>query len=169
MINQLLTLARAESGEVQIAKEKINVSAMAESLTEQLEPVATSKDITLTWNCEPNVMAIGDSSWVERILLNLIDNAVKFTQSGGHANVRVSRDDHSAIVEVSDDGPGIMPDALPHIFERFYRADPSRSDRAGAGLGLSLVKWAVDQHSGTVKVDSTPGLGSRFTVRLPAA
>ena len=86
---------------------------------------------------------------------------MKFTPSGGHSKVRVSSDDSGAILEVSDDGPGIPPEALPHIFERFYRA--------GAGLGLALVKWAVDQHSRTVQVDSTPGIGSRFIVRLPAA
>ena len=81
----------------------------------------------------------------------------------------VSRDTQDATLEVSDDGIGIAPDALPHIFERFYRSDPSRSNRAdGAGLGLSLVKWAVDQHHGSVHVESTPGTGSRFLVRFPA-
>jgi len=172
MINQLLTLARAESGEVAIAHESIDISSMAQSLAEQLEPVAASKDVRLSWNCEPNVTVDGDSSWIERIVLNLVDNAIKFTSPGGHVTLRVSRNPRStngAILEVSDDGIGIASDALPHIFERFYRADPSRSNRAdGAGLGLSLVKWAVDQHHGTVDVESVPGEGSRFFVRFPA-
>ncbi|OLC94886.1 MAG: hypothetical protein DMG11_10795 [Acidobacteria bacterium] len=168
MINQLLTLARAESGEVEIAQDSVDLSAMTESLAEQLQPVAASKDVSLTWNCEKGAMVRGDASWIERIVLNLVDNAIKFTPSGGNVKVRVSRDTRNTALEVQDDGIGIPSEALPHIFERFYRADPSRSNRAdGAGLGLSLVKWAIDQHRGSVQVDSTPGHGTHVTVQFP--
>jgi heavy metal sensor kinase len=168
MINQLLTLARAESGEVAIAHEAVNFSHMARSLAEQLEPVAASKDVTLSWKCDPEVMLRGDASWIERVILNLADNAIKFTRPGGHVWITVTRNGHDAVLEVADDGIGIVPEAVPHIFERFYRADPSRANRAdGAGLGLSLVKWAVDQHHGSVQVDSTPGNGTRFVVKIP--
>lgn len=169
MINQLLTLARAESGEVEIEKEPVNISAMVQSVAEELEPVAASKNVKLTWNCEENVTVNGDSGWIERIVLNLADNAIKFTRPTGHVSISISHDTDNAILEVRDDGVGIAPDALPHIFERFYRADPARSNRAdGAGLGLSLVKWAVDQHRGSVDVESNPGSGSTFLVRFPA-
>jgi len=169
MINQLLTLARAESGEVQIAKEPVNVSQMVERLAEELEPVASSKHLRLSSKCEPDVTIDGDSGWIERIVLNLVDNAIKFTRPGGHVNVRVSKNAHTAMLEVQDNGIGIAPEALPHIFERFYRTDPSRSNRAdGAGLGLSLVKWAVDQHHGSIDVESTPGEGTRFRIKLPS-
>jgi heavy metal sensor kinase len=169
MINQLLTLARAESGDVEIEKEPVDISAMVQSVAEELEPVAASKNVKLTWNCQQNVTVNGDSGWIERIVLNLVDNAIKFTHSTGHVSVNISRDTNNALLEVSDDGVGIAPDALPHIFERFYRADPSRSNRAdGAGLGLSLVKWAVEQHHGSVDVESSPGAGSTFLVRFPA-
>lgn len=168
MINQLLTLARAESGEVAIAREPVNISNMARSLAEQLEPVAASKDVTLSWNCAPDVMLLGDASWIERIILNLADNAIKFTRAGGHVRVTVNRNKNDAVLEVTDDGIGIVPEAIPHIFERFYRADPSRANRAdGAGLGLSLVKWALDQHHGSVQVESAPGSGTRFVVKIP--
>src|SRR5215471_11526633 len=168
MINQLLTLARAESGDVAIAHEPVNISNMCRSLAEQLEPVAASKNVALSWNCNPDVMLRGDASWIERIILNLTDNAIKFTKPGGHVSMNVTRNGNNAILEVADDGIGIAPDAVPHIFERFYRADPSRANRAdGAGLGLSLVKWAVDQHHGSVQVKSTPGNGTRFVVKLP--
>jgi heavy metal sensor kinase len=168
MINQLLTLARAESGDVAIACESINISDMMRSLAEQLEPVAASKDVTLSWHCAPDVIVRGDSSWIERIILNLADNAIKFTRPGGHVRMSVTSSANDAVFEIADDGIGIAPEAIPHIFERFYRADPSRANRAdGVGLGLSLVHWAVDQHHGSIDVQSTPGSGTRFVVKIP--
>jgi len=169
MINQLLTLARAESGDVKIVKEPVDISGMVRTLTEELEPVAQSKDLSLSFTCHPNVIVEGDPAWIERIVLNLVDNAIKFTPPGGHVAVSVLRDANTAVLEVQDDGVGIPPDSLPHVFERFYRTDPSRSNRAeGVGLGLSLVKWAVDQHSGTIEVDSPPTRGTRVRVKLPS-
>ncbi|HYR42645.1 MAG TPA: heavy metal sensor histidine kinase [Terriglobia bacterium] len=168
MINQLLTLARAESGEVAIAHEPVNISSMTHGLAEQLEPVAASKDVSLSWNCDHDVTLRGDASWFERIILNLVDNAIKFTPPGGHVWITVSGNASDAILEIADDGMGIAPEAVPHIFERFYRTDPSRANRAdGAGLGLSLVKWAVDQHHGSIHVESSPGRGTHLTVKLP--
>jgi heavy metal sensor kinase len=168
MINQLLTLARAESGEVAIGHEPVNISNMTRSIAEQLEPVADSKNVTLSWNCDPDVTLRGDASWIERIILNLADNAIKFTRPGGHVWITVGRNTNDAILEIEDDGIGIVPEAIPHIFERFYRADPSRANRAdGVGLGLSLVKWAVDQHRGSVQVESTSDRGTRFVVKIP--
>ena len=169
MINQLLTLARAESGEVAMAHEPVDLSSMAESLSEQLEPVAASKNVNLSWHCQPGVKVSGDAGWIERIVLNLIDNAIKFTGAGGNVDVRVSQNGNDRTLEVHDSGMGIPPESVPHIFERFYRADPSRANRAdGAGLGLSLVKWAVDQHHGSVNVETNPGKGSTFRVIFPA-
>jgi heavy metal sensor kinase len=168
MINQLLTLARAESGEVEISKEDVNLSQMVRTLTEELEPVAASKNISLSCSCDPDITVAGDSGWIERIVLNLVDNAIKFTRANGHVTVTVSQNEGTATIEVQDNGIGIQPEALPHVFERFYRGDPSRSNRAaGAGLGLSLVKWAVDQHHGSIEVESIPEHGSRFRVSLP--
>jgi len=168
MINQLLTLARAESGEVKIGHEPVNVSTMTQSLAEQLKPVAASKDVAMESTCEKDVIVLGDSDWLERIILNLLDNAIKFTPAGGHVHVGLVHNSHGATLEVRDDGKGIPADALPYIFERFYRADPSRSNRVdGAGLGLSLVKWAVDQHQGTIRVESVPEKGTQVTVTLP--
>jgi len=168
MINQLLTLARAESGQVKIEHKPVNISAMTQSLSEQIKPVAASKDVVMDWSCEPDVVIAGDSGWLERIILNLLDNAIKFTPAGGHVHVSLARNSHGATLGVRDDGKGIPAEALPYIFERFYRADPSRSNQVdGAGLGLSLVKWAVDQHQGTIRVDSVPEEGTQVTVTLP--
>ncbi len=169
MINQLLTLARAESGEVEVLKEQVNVSTMVQTLTEELEPVAASKNLSLSCKCDPDVTVSGDSAWIERIVLNLVDNAIKFTPPGGSVTVNVSTDQQTATLEVQDNGIGIPSDALPHIFERFYRTDPSRSNRAeGAGLGLTLVKWAVDQHRGSIEVESLPSKGSLFRIKFPS-
>jgi heavy metal sensor kinase len=169
MINQLLTLARAESGEVAISSEPLDLSSLVQSLADQLEPVAASKNLKLVWHCEQGVTILGDANWIERIVLNLIDNAIKFTGPGGQISVGVSKDGANRILEVRDNGIGMSPDAVPHIFERFYRADPSRANRAdGVGLGLSLVKWAVDQHHASIAVDTSPGKGSRFRITFHA-
>ncbi|MEO6238565.1 MAG: ATP-binding protein, partial [Vicinamibacterales bacterium] len=105
--------------------------------------------------------------WLERLLLNLLDNAFKFTPRGGCIVVRVSAADEAARLEVIDTGIGMPSDVLPHVFERFYRADPARSSTArGAGLGLSLVKWIAERHGGVVDAVSGPGAGSTFTFQI---
>ena len=106
-------------------------------------------------------MVKGDAGWLERLLLILLDNAIKFTPEGGRISVTFSRAKGLAHVAVTDTGMGISPDALPHLFERFYRADPARSRQTqGAGLGLALAKWIAERHSGTIDVKSRPGEGS---------
>ena len=103
-------------------------------------------------------------------LLNLLDNAMKFTPEGGRVVVRVACDGERARLEVADTGIGMTPEVAARVFERFYQADPSRSSApGGAGLGLSLVKWIVDRHHGTIAVSSQPGQGSTFTMTLPGA
>src|SRR5262249_43093054 len=115
MINQLLTLARAESGEVAISHEPVGLSSIAQTVAEQLEPVAASKNVRLSWHCDPGVKVTGDPGWIERIVLNLVDNAIKFTGSGGHVDVRVEQNDGKRTLEVQDDGTGIPTDSVPHI------------------------------------------------------
>jgi len=170
MINQMLTLARAEAGQIELARETANLSALARSLVEQMEPVASTKDISLTARSGADVIVTGDTSWLERAVLNLIDNAIKFTPEGGVVEVRVRTQGSEAILEVIDNGIGISPQAMPRVFERFYRGDPSRSSEIeGAGLGLSLVEWIVREHRGRVGVESRPGQGSIFRITLPLA
>ena len=169
LIEHVLTLARAESGQIPLSFGAVDLGELASSLVETLEPVANARTIAL--RCEPAsaVVAFGDAGWLERLVLNLIDNAMKFTREGGCVIVRVSRHGERACLEVADTGIGMTPDVVAHVFERFYQADPSRSSPSGgAGLGLSLVKWIVDRHHGTVSVESTPAKGSIFRVALPA-
>ena len=169
LIEHVLTLARAESGQIPLSFGAVDLGELASSLVETLEPVANARTIALRCEPAPVVVALGDAGWLERLVLNLIDNAMKFTREGGCVIVRVSRHGERACLEVADTGIGMTPDVAAHVFERFYQADPSRSSPSGgAGLGLSLVKWIVDRHHGTVSVESTPEKGSTFRVALPA-
>ena len=168
LIDQILTLARAEAGQIRLTRAPVNLTELAVSLVEQLEPMAAAKSIDL--RCEPlqAVMVEGDFGWLQRLLLNLVDNAVKFTREHGHVVVRVTREDGTARVEVQDTGVGLSSADARQAFERFFRADPARSpSTAGAGLGLSLVRWIAAQHRGTVTVQSRLAEGSTFTVTLP--
>jgi len=171
LIDQLLTLARAEAGDIHTAHVPVDLGTLTASALEQLEIVAQDQGVLLTAELDGRLVVQGDAQWLERMLLNLIDNALKFTPRGGRAIVRLSHEGRFAVMRVTDTGAGISPDVLPHIFERFFQADRARSQPKsgirGAGLGLTLVKWIVDQHNGTVAVESRPGAGSTFTVRLP--
>lgn len=168
LINQILTLARAEAGEISLSKQPVDLAALSVSVVEQLETVAEARGVHLACDAPSPLRATGDAGWLERLLLILLDNAIKFTPSGGRVLVRLSPEQAVARLDVRDEGPGIEPESVPHIFEPFYRADPGRSARSdGAGLGLALAKWIVGHHRGTIEVTSRPGDGSTFTVRLP--
>jgi two-component system OmpR family sensor kinase len=170
MINHLLTLARADAGEIRIARGTVDLSELVNSLVEQMEPVAASENVELEIAAEKDLTVVGDRDWLERAVLNLLDNAIKFTPANGRVVLTLGREDQMARLEVRDTGIGIPSDSLPHIFDRFYRADPSRSRHVeGAGLGLSLVKWIVEQHDGRIAVESAPASGTCFTVSLPLA
>lgn len=168
LTNRLLELARAEAGEVQLDNQAFDLSALLRSMCEQMEPIAASQHVSLETRCAEPIQLVGDRQWLERAILNVLDNAIKFTPENGTVRAEVtSREDH-ARVEISDTGTGIPQHALPHIFERFYRVDDSRS-RQGVGLGLAIVKWIVEAHHGTIHVKSEVGTGSSFTILLPLA
>lgn len=167
LIDQLLTLARAESGQIPLEHRPVELAPLVESVVEQLETVAQARGLTLTADIGARPAIVGDAEWIERLLLNLLDNAFKFTPSGGTVTVRLAEDESEALLEVSDTGIGMTADVVPHVFERFYRGDPARSAGGfGVGLGLSLVKWIVDRHNGSVVAAGTPGAGARFTVKI---
>jgi len=170
MIDQMLTLARAEAGQIVLARANVELSRLVSELVEQMEAVAESKSIILTAEPAEPVAVIGDAGWLERLILNLLDNAIKFTHEGGRVCVRVLRQADEAVLEVQDNGMGITTQALPHIFERFYRGDPSRSKELdGAGLGLSLAEWIVKEHHGRISVASQQDQGTLIRVFLPSA
>jgi heavy metal sensor kinase len=168
LIDQILTLARAESGQIRLSRARVNLTDLAASLVEQLEPIAAARSIELRGQTSGAVLVDGDAGWLQRLLLNLVDNALKFTTENGRVVVRVTREGGAARIDVQDTGAGLSPSDAQQVFERFFRADPARSSTtAGAGLGLSLVQWIAAQHGGTVTVQSRLGEGSTFTVTLP--
>jgi heavy metal sensor kinase len=168
LIDHILTLARAESGQIRLTFAPVNVSDLAASLVEQLEPVAQARSIDLRCERSGVVVVEGDAGWLRRLLLNLLDNAIKFTGENGRVVVRVAREGDTARIDVQDTGIGLSTQDAQQVFERFFRADPSRSSTTeGAGLGLSLVQWIAERHLGAVAVRSRLGEGSIFTVTLP--
>lgn len=169
LIDRVLTLARAEAGQVPLALTRVDLTDLARSLVDQMEPLAEARAIVLrVGRLEPAIVQ-GDPGWLERLLLNLLDNAIKYTEAGW-VEVRLRRSDGEAILEVEDTGVGLSAEDARHVFDKFFRADPARSQpNAGAGLGLALVRWIAEQHRGTVAVSSRPGRGSTFTVTLPLA
>lgn len=149
-------------------KVRVDIGDLARSTAEQMHLLAEEKSICLRANTTEAVWVEGDRSRLKQVVVNLIDNAIKYTPHGGIVTVTISADDGLARLEVADNGIGIAPEALPYIFERFYRADKARSrESGGSGLGLAIVKAICNAHDGEVKVVSQEGVGSNFTVELP--
>jgi heavy metal sensor kinase len=170
LIDRFLLAAKAETGEIQFKYRTFSLSDLARSLVETLEPVAEQKRISLRLTSEETAEVLADPDWVQQALLNLLDNALKFTAAEGEISVVVRNDHGVVVVEVADTGCGIGPEDLPHIFDRFYRPeDLSVGSRAPGGLGLSLTKRIVELHHGTISVKSAKNQGSTFTIVLPAA
>jgi heavy metal sensor kinase len=168
LIDQILTMARAESGQIPLTFAPLDLPRLGAEILGELEPLAEVRGIALGSDLESAIVIDGDAGWLQRLMLNLLDNALKFTRAGGRVTLRVWRDRDAARLEVNDTGIGMSPDVLARLFEPFFRADPARSSTVdGAGLGLSLVKWIVDAHDGRIAVTSRPGEGSAFTVWLP--
>jgi len=169
MINTMLEIAEAEAGVAAFSKCPVDMGAVVENAHELFRPVAEDKGIQFLVDspAEP-VVTLGDVSRLQRAIANIVDNAVKYTASGGTIVLSTNVNHSNLFISVIDSGEGISGRDLPHIFERFYRGDRSRST-PGNGLGLSLAMAIVRAHSGEITVKSTPGKGSSFTVLLPRA
>ena len=166
MLNTLMDISEAETGVVQSRREPVQVRELLAEAVELYDDVADEKGVTVTLEPGEDVTITAARDRMRQVFANLLDNAIKYTPQGGHVRVTAARDGDTAVVSVTDTGVGIAPEHLPRIWDRLYRADPSRSER-GLGLGLSLVKAYVEAHGGTVAATSQPGRGSTFTVRLP--
>ena len=168
MLNALMDISEAESGALQLRRERVPLSEVVERSVDLYREVAEAKGVRLAVEAADDVAVTADRTRLEQAAANLIDNAVKYTPAGGRVDVEIGRTGSVALLRVRDTGPGIPADELPRIFDRLFRGDRSRAER-GLGLGLSLVKAIVEAHGGTVAVDSSVGAGSTFTVALPLA
>ena len=166
MIDQMLTLTRGQEGRYPVTLEKICLSDVFDGVQAVLEPIAESRSIALHFSCEEPIELTADQSLITQLMLNLTENAVKYGRDGGDVWVHAQRQGDRAILTVADNGVGISRENLGHIFERFFRADTAR-DRTGTGLGLSIAQWIVQLHGGTIRAESEPLVGTKFTVSLP--
>ena len=166
MLSTLMDISEAETGTMALQVERADIGDLVRNTVELYEDVADDKAVRLEAALTDPVVVEVDRNRLRRVLANLVDNAIKYTPSGGRVHVSVRANEQEVVIEVSDTGVGIPADELPRIWERLYRGDKSRSER-GLGLGLSLVKAIVEAHGGKVSVRSTPGDGTTFEVRLP--
>ena len=166
MLNTLMDISEAESGAMQLQREPVALADVVARATDLYRDVADAKGVALVVGAEAEAIVMGDRTRLEQVAANLIDNALKYTPSGGRVEVEIGADESAAVLRVRDTGPGIPAAEMPRIFDRLFRGDTSRTER-GLGLGLSLVKAVVEAHGGTVGVESEPGRGAVFTVRLP--
>lgn len=170
LVEDLLELSRIDAKQIQLTPRPVDVSQAAQRASETIRPKASAKAIGVEIAVPPGLSAQADERAIEQVLLNLLDNAVKYTQSGGKVRVTAVPKNGEIEIAVKDTGAGIEAKHLPRIFERFYRVDKGRSrDMGGTGLGLSIVKNLVGLMRGDVRVESRPGEGSTFFVELPAA
>jgi signal transduction histidine kinase len=168
IVEQLFTLSRLDAGEAQTEWTGFDLSELAKTTAEQMSLLAEDKGISISCDGSQPVPVKGNHVRLKQVVVNLLDNAIKYTPEKGTIQLRVHAVNGHAVLEVEDNGIGIPPDALPHIFERFYRVDQARSaDSESAGLGLSIVKSICTAHGAEVEAQSAVGSGSCFRVKLP--
>jgi PAS domain S-box-containing protein len=168
LLNDLMLLTQVEAGTFAIECDQTNVSAIASRSIEEAMPTAEKADVELAFSPGQQFACWADGNRLGQVLDNLILNAIKFTPAGGHVKVRVAESGDDAVIEVADDGPGIAAGEHKRLFGRFYQGSDARSQQVqGLGLGLAITKAIVDAHEGEIKLESEPGRGTTFTVKLP--
>ncbi len=168
IIDNLLTLAKADRGSGEVTFSEVDLKALVDELFEDSVVLAEQKEICVELKEASPITIVGDRVRLRQLLLNLVDNAIKYTPERGHVWLSIRREDGMAVFEVQDTGIGIPTAEQEKVFNRFYRVDKARSrERGGSGLGLSIAKWIAELHRGSIGVQSELGKGSTFTVKLP--
>ncbi|HZR16462.1 MAG TPA: ATP-binding protein [Verrucomicrobiae bacterium] len=168
IVEGLFAISRLDAGEATAEWVPLDLAELASATADQMSLLAEDKGIKVTCHASAGVWVAGDRARLKQVVVNLLDNAIKYTLDGGTVTLSVAAEAGHAVLEVSDNGIGIPAAAVPRIFERFFRVDQARSrEQGGAGLGLSIVKSICAAHHGGVAVTSQPGQGSRFRVELP--
>jgi two-component system, OmpR family, sensor kinase len=170
MVLDLLDLARLDAGTIDLQYSDVNLVELLNGIVDKFAPQARAANVTLSMEATSLPVITGDGDRLAQVFNNLVDNALKFTKSGGKITISGMQKDGGVQVDVTDTGVGIPPDALPHVFDRFFQADPSRpgGKHHGTGLGLAIAKEIVELHGGKISVQSEPGAGSNFSITLPS-
>lgn len=166
LVNDLLLLAQADAG-LQLQLQPVEVDTLLLDVYRQGQVISQGTGVRVRLGAEDQAVVLGDADRLRQLLLNLVDNAIKYTPSGGDVTLTLKRQAGWVQIGVADTGCGIPPEDRPHIFDRFYRADRSRTRPGGAGLGLSIAKWVAEAHGGELEVESEVGQGTVFTLYLP--
>jgi len=167
IVAELTQLSRIESGEAELKKEPVNLNNLVNEVVTELTPLAERQQIKLLKKLSPDLPSVmADNDRIHQTIINLVHNAIKFNKPAGEVTVATIYDDKSVTVSFTDTGIGISRDDLPHVFERFYKADKARSG-GGSGLGLAIAKHTIQAHGGDIRVQSEEGKGSTFTFTLP--
>ena len=168
IVSDLLTLVQMDSQNVKLTRENLSIAQLIKENAHRLTPIANQKGQKIVLQLQDSCDIYADKSKLNQVIYNLMENAVKYTQASGVIRVTLQRQGRNAIFRVSDNGPGIPKENLPHIFDRFYRVDKARSrEKGGTGLGLSIVHQLVLLHGGAISVESEEGRGATFIVELP--
>jgi heavy metal sensor kinase len=169
LTESLLELARLDAGQEPLKREPFDLARVARESIELVSPLATERNVVLRSELPPTP-CVGDADRMAQVATNLLTNAIQYNRAGGEVRITSSLDNGTALLTVADTGEGISADLLPHIFERFYRVDQSRSRKqGGTGLGLAICKAIIEAHGGAIEASSQPATGSCFTVRIPAS
>jgi heavy metal sensor kinase len=169
LTRELLTLTRLAGDRTPVRRAPLDLQSLLRELIDELRVLAEDRQIGLSLQAEPTPLVLGDDQWLKQAVINLLDNAIRYTPPGGEVTVRLRATNEGVAVSVEDTGPGIESQHLPYLFERFYRADFARArDCGGTGLGLPIVKGIADAHGGTITLETEVGKGSIFTLILPA-
>ena len=169
LVGQMLTLAQADAGQATLSLSEVALDEVAEEVARGMRLLAERRGVAFEAEVDGPLRLRGDGDRLRELMMILTDNAIKYTDAGGRVRLEVRRaSGGKATVRVSDTGRGIPPEALPHVFDRFYRVDKARSREAGGtGLGLAIAKWIAEAHGGSIRAESAAGVGSSFTVELP--
>jgi len=170
LVNDLLDMARIEAGQMEIRPVAFNLSELVRQVVARMEPEWVKKQVTVEVLSEEaqDIHVCADPDRIDQVLVNLLHNAVQFSPPHSSIEVMVKKE-AQAVISVKDEGPGIRPEDLESIWERFYKADRARTQQAGTGIGLSIVKHILDLHHSPISVQSEAGKGSTFTFTLPLA
>jgi heavy metal sensor kinase len=170
LIESLLTLARMEGGKVLLKPEPVKLAQLAGEVRDSLGVLAAEKHQTIEWTGDDEITVTADRFLLRQALMNIVHNAIRYSPPKTQVAVLTMRRNGEAVIQVTDQGPGIAPEHQPRIFERFYRVDKARSrSEGGHGLGLAIAKWSVEQQVGRIELESEPGKGSIFRIVLPSA